>query len=254
MNLNGKTVLITGGRRLGAHLALEMATRGANIAFSYHNSRDAIMQVVEQCEEIGVQAEAFPADLRHASDANSLVAETIQTFRTLDVLINMTSTYVPTPFDELEPLDFEEAISSNLTAQYYTSLAAARAMQRQPLENEIQGKIIHFTDWAVDRPYTGYLPYLVAKGGLVTLTKALAAELAPMITVNAIAPGTIEPPSNVTPDQLERIRRSSALNRLGSPNDVNQAVLYLIEGTDYVTGEVLRVDGGRFMGASVGNA
>lgn len=248
MNLNGKTVLITGGRRIGAHIALELAARGANIAFSYHNSHDAIMRIVEKCEEAGVQAEAFPADLRHAGDANSLIAETIQTFRTLDVLINMTSTYVQTPFDELQPVDYEDAISSNLTAQYYTSVAAAKAMQRQPLENEIQGKIIHFTDWAVDRPYPGYLPYMVAKGGLVALTKALAVELAPAITVNAIAPGTIEPPPNVSPDQLERIRRSSALNRLGSPNDVTQAVLYLIEGTDYVTGEVLRVDGGRFLG------
>lgn len=249
MILNGKTVLITGGRRLGAKLALELASRGANLAFSYHNSHDAIMRVVDECEKAGVQAEAFPADLRHPDDADSLIAETIQTFRTLDVLINLTSTYAPTPFEELKPEDFEEAISSNLKAPYFTAIAAARAMRRQPLENGIQGKIIHFTDWAVDRPYCNFLPYLVAKGGLVTLTKALAVELAPTITVNAIAPGTIEPPPDFSAEQLERIRRSTALNRLGNPNDVNQAVLYLLEGTDYVTGEVLRVDGGRFLGA-----
>lgn len=250
MNLFGKTVLITGGRRLGTKLALELASRGANIAFSYHNSRDTIMQAVELCEQAGVNSEAFPADLRHPDDVNSLIAETIQTFRTLDVLISLVGSYTPMPFDDLQSKDFDETIATNLTANYFTSIAAARAMRRQPHENNIQGKMIFFTDWAVDRPYRDYLPYLVAKGGLTTLTKALAVELAPSITVNAIAPGTVEPPPHATGEQLNQIQRSSALNKIGQASDVNQAVLYLLEGTDFVTGEILRVDGGRFLGSS----
>ena len=252
MNLNGKTVLITGGRRLGARLALDLAARGANLAVSYLSSRDAMLKLVEQCERIGVRAAAFPADLRHPEDANSLIEETVQTFRTLDVLINLTSIYQKTPFESLQPTDYHEMIAANLTAPYFTAIAAARVMRRQPLENGLQGKIIQFTDWAVDRPYRDFLPYLVAKGGLVTLTKALAAELAPTITVNAIAPGTIEPPPSASEQQLKQIRESSALKRLGTADDVNRAVLYLLEGTDFVTGEVFRVDGGRFLGSTTG--
>ena len=254
MNLDGKTVLITGGRRIGTKLALQLAARGANLAFSYHNSRDAMMQVVEDCEQAGVKAEAFPADLRHPGDANSLIAETVDQFGSLDVLVNLTSIYTHTPFESLQPNDYHELMAANLTAPYFTALAAARAMLKQPIVNGLQGKIIHFTDWAVDRPYRGFLPYLVAKGGLVTLTKALAVELAPTITVNAIAPGAVEPPPDLSPLQLEQIRASSALNRLGTPEDVIQAVIYLVEGTDFVTGEVFRVDGGRFLGASTGGA
>jgi NAD(P)-dependent dehydrogenase (short-subunit alcohol dehydrogenase family) len=121
-------------------------------------------------------------------------------------------------------------------------------MQQQPVVDGLQGKIIHFTDWAVERPYRGYLPYLVAKGALATFTRALAVELAPTITVNAIAPGTVEPPPHLTLAQREQIRMSAALQRIGSPDDVNRAVLYLLEGTDFVTGEIYRVDGGRFLG------
>ncbi len=252
MILDGKTVLITGGRRLGAKLALQLAERGANIAFSYHTSRDATLKVVNECERIGVNSQAFPADLRHPDDAESLVDETKRTFGSLDVLINLTSIYHPTPFEQLRPNDYTEMLASNLTAPYFTAIAAARMMQQQPIENGLQGKIIHFTDWAVDRPYRDYLPYLVAKGGLVTLTKALAVELAPTITVNAIAPGAVEPPPGSTAAQLEQIRASSLLNRLGCADDVNRAVLYLLEGTDFVTGEIFRVDGGRFLGETTG--
>lgn len=254
MNLDGKTVLITGGKRIGAKLALQLAKKGANLAFSYHNSRDAMMQVVEDCERTGVKAEAFPADLRHPGDANSLIAETVDQFGSLDVLVNLTSIYTQTPLHSLQPDDYHEVVAANLTAPYFTSLAAARAMLRQPIVNGLQGKIIHFTDWAVDRPYRNFLPYLVAKGGLVTLTKALAVELAPTITVNAVAPGAVEPPPDLKPMELEQIRASSILNRLGTPEDVIQAVVYLVEGTDFVTGEVFRVDGGRFLGASTGGA
>ncbi len=253
MRLAGKTVLITGGRRLGARLALLLAERGANLAFSYHTSPDGMQKVVDECRLIGVEAEAFRADLRNPEEADLLVQKTVTRFGSLDVLVNLTSIYTRTPFDTLQPNDYYEAIASNLSAPYFTAVAAAKAMLQQPVENGLQGKIIHFTDWAVDRPYRYFLPYLVAKGGLATLTKALAVELAPTITVNAIAPGTVEPSANASDQKLEQIRSSSALHRIGSADDVNRAVMYLLEGTDFVTGEVYRVDGGRFLGATTGD-
>lgn len=250
MKLAGKTVLITGGRRVGGHLARKLAVRGANLALSYHTNRAAVEQTAEACRQSGVAAEVFSADLRQVEQADKLVDDTVARFGSLDVLINLTSIYTRTPWEKLTPRDYDAMIASNLTAPYWTAVAAARQMQRQPIVAGVQGKIIHFTDWAVDRPYRDFLPYLVAKGGLVTLTKALAVELAPTILVNAIAPGTIEPPPGLSHEQLARIRQSAALDRIGSPEDVNQAVLYLLEGTDFVTGEVFRVDGGRFLGPS----
>jgi pteridine reductase len=254
MRLAGKTVLITGGRRIGAQLAIKLAQRGANLAFSYHSGAEQMRSVVEECQNLGVQADLFAADLRDPEAADSLVERTVTRFGSLDVLINLTSTYKQTPWVSLTPQDYHEALASNLSAPYFTAVAAAKAMKRQPIENGLQGKIIHFSDWAVDRPYRDYLPYLIAKGGIVTMTKALAVELAPTITVNAVAPGTVEPPKDASPEKLERIRSSSALQRNGSANDVNEAVLYLLEGTDFVTGEVFRIDGGRFLGSTMGGA
>lgn len=250
MQLAAKTVLITGGRRVGGKLARLLAQRGANIALSYHSNREAVEETARDCRAVGVQAEVFQADLRDDAQARRLIDETAACFGSLDVLINLASIYQRTPWEKLTPQDYDAMIASNLTAPYWTAIAAARQMQRQPVVDGLQGKIIHFTDWAVDRPYRGFLPYLVAKGGLVTLTKGLAVELAPTILVNAIAPGTVEPPPHLSQEQLERIRQSAALERIGSADDVNQAVLYLLEGTDFVTGEVFRVDGGRFLGPS----
>lgn len=250
MNLQGKTVLITGGRRIGAKLAVELAGRGANLALSYLTSRKTVDAVAAECRAVGVRAETHRADLRFHEEAMRLVDWTVATFGALDVLVNLTSIYTRTPFSSLRPEDYEAMLSANLTAPYWVATAAAKAMQRQPVVNGLQGKIIHFTDWAVDRPYRDFLPYLVAKGGLVTLTKGLAVELAPTITVNAIAPGTVEPPPGLSETKLQQIRDASALGRIGSASDVIRAVLYLLEGTDFATGEIFRIDGGRFLGSS----
>ncbi|HUQ68410.1 MAG TPA: SDR family oxidoreductase [Planctomycetaceae bacterium] len=248
MELAGKTALITGGRRIGAQLALMLADRGMNVVLSYLSSRDVAERTAADCERRGVRAVAVRADLREPDQVDHLVDAAVSAFGSVDVLVNLTSIYRPTPFDQLTPEDFHELLASNLTAPYWTALAAARQMRQQPLSGGLQGKIVHFTDWAVDRPYRGFLPYLVAKGALATFTKALSVELAPTITVNAIAPGTVEPPPNLALEKLEQIRKSSALARIGSADDVNRAVLYLLEGTDFVTGEIYRVDGGRFLG------
>jgi NAD(P)-dependent dehydrogenase (short-subunit alcohol dehydrogenase family) len=109
------------------------------------------------------------------------------------------------------------------------------------------GKIINFADWSALRPYRNYLPYMISKGGVVTLTEALAQELSPEITVNAIAPGTVLPPAQTGAAELEKIAGNVPLQRLGAPQDVVDAVLFLLEGGDYITGQILRVDGGRYL-------
>jgi pteridine reductase len=248
MKLAGKTAVITGGRRIGAALAPLLAERGMNVALAYHSRRDVADATATACQRHGVRTLAVAADLRDPQQAQHLIDETVQTLGAVDVLINLVSTYQQTSLETLTPASFLEQFDSSFSACCWAALAAARQMQQQPVVDGLQGKIIHFTDWAVDRPYRGYLPYLVAKGALATFTRTLAVELAPTITVNAIAPGTVEPPPHLTAEQREEIRQAAALQRIGSPDDVNRAVLYVLEGTDFVTGEVYRVDGGRFLG------
>lgn len=248
MQLAGKVALITGGRRVGARLAIDLAARGMDLAFSYHTSRDRMQQLAADCRTRGVRAVAIAADLRRPAEAEQLVAQTVRELGRLDVLVNMASIFEPTPFDELTPHDFEENLAANLQGPALVALAAARAMRNNPLDDGLQGKIVQFSDWAVDRPYRGFLPYLVAKGGLSTLTRALAVELAPSIIVNAVAPAMIDPPPDLTPADIAAIRDASPLKRTGTPDDANRLVLYLLEGTDFVTGEIYRVDGGRFLG------
>lgn len=248
MNLTGKTVLITGGRRVGAKLSLLLAGHKANVALSYFKSRDRIEAVAADVRKLGVRCETFAADLRDAEQAQRLVDQTVAAFGTIDALVNMASEFHPTPFEELTPSDFDESLASNLRAPYFVAVAAAKAMRRQPIVDGLQGKIVNFADWAVDRPYKNFLPYMIAKGGVATMTRALAVELAPTIAVNAIAPAMIDPPPDLTAEDIEAIRQASPLKRIGTPDDANNLVLYLLEGTDFVTGAVYRVDGGRFLG------
>jgi pteridine reductase len=248
MNLRGKTILITGGRRVGSKLALELAERGANVALSYFKSRERIEAVVAEVRRRGVRAAAIAADLRQPGDAAALVDQTVAELGSLDALVNMASEFRHQPFDELTASDFDEALASTLKAPCFVAVAAARAMRRQPVVDGIQGKIINFADWAVERPYKGFLPYFIAKGGVVAMTRALAVELAPTIAVNAIAPAMIDPPPSLSPEDVEQIRQAAPLKRIGTPADANNLVLYLLEGTDFATGTVYRIDGGRFLG------
>lgn len=253
MNLQNRVVLITGGRRLGAHLAKLLAGHGSQIAMTWYQNEQAVREALAACEIAGVKTCSIQADLRQLQDNQRVVAQVVEQFGRIDILVNLTSIYTRTPFASLEPSDFDDMLDSNLRAPYYTATEVAKQMLSQPLIESasgysLRGKIIHFTDWALDRPYRDYLPYLAAKGGLAAFTKALAVELAPSITVNAIAPGTVLPPPGLSEESLDAIRRSGALEQIGSPADVNHAVLYLLEGTDFVTGETLRVDGGRFLG------
>ncbi len=179
MNLAGKVALITGGRRVGADLAVRLADRGADVAMTYHTSRPAIEATVAEVERRGVRGLAIAANLSDPTQAERVVAEVIESFGRLDVLVNMASIFRRTPLAALTPADFDAMIAANLAAPYHTAIAASRRMLAQPGEDGIKGKIVNVGDWASNRPYRDYLPYLVAKGGLATFTKALAVELAP---------------------------------------------------------------------------
>ena len=172
----------------------------------------------------------------------------VDRFGRLDALVNMASVFRRTPLADLSARDFDDMIAANLAAPFHTALAAARQMLTQPEDDGIKGKIVIIGDWATERPYKDYLPYLVAKGGLTTMTLALAKELAPHIPVAMIQPAMIDPPPDFTEDDKAAVVAARRCAASARPSDVNRLILYLLEGTNFVTGSCFRVDGGRFLG------
>jgi pteridine reductase len=248
MAASGRTVLITGGRRVGGELALMLADRGWDVAMTYHSSREAIERTIAGVAERGRGGLAIQADLSRPEQAENAVRRAADRSGRLDALVNMASVFRRTPLASLTPRDFDDMIAANLAAPYHTAIAAARVMLEQPGEDGIKGRIINIGDWATDRPYRDHLPYLVAKGGLTTMTLALAAELAPHVLVAMIQPAMIDPPPDLDEQDIRAVIAQTPLRRIGSPGDVNRLIIYLLEGTSFVTGACFRVDGGRFLG------
>jgi pteridine reductase len=248
--LKGRVVLITGGRRVGADLALMLAARGANVAMTFHTSRAVIEQTIARVEAAGTEGLAIAADLARAGQAEDTVRQVVDRFGRLDALVSMASIFRRTPLADISADDFDTLIAANLAAPFHTALASARAMLAQPAQDGIKGKIVILGDWATERPYKDYLPYLVAKGGLTTMTLALASELAPHVPVALIQPAMIDPPPDLTESEIQTVVEQTPLRRFGSSKDVNRLILYLLDGTNFVTGSCFRVDGGRFLGPS----
>jgi NAD(P)-dependent dehydrogenase (short-subunit alcohol dehydrogenase family) len=243
MTLDGRVVLVTGGaRRLGRAIALALARRRARVAVSYRTSAREARQTLEALERLGAEALAVRADLARAGEVRRLIERVGRRFGRLDVLINSAAAFDRTPFGALSERDWDRALDANLKGPFLCALYASRLMRARG-----GGKIINLADWAGVRPYRDYLPYCVSKAGVIGLTKALAKELAPAIQVNAVAPGPILPPAGMSRAARERIARRVPLGRWGSPQDIVNTVLFLLEGTDFMTGSVVFVDGGQLI-------
>lgn len=245
MDLHEKVALITGGRRIGASVAVELARRGAHVSLSYRTSPDAAAVAAKEVESCGRSALITQTDLKDSSACQGLIESTVTNLGSLHVVINMASTYMPTPFDELTESHLTEALQVDLNSTYACSLAAVPHMRRAG-----GGHIVNFSDWtaASGRPrYQGFLPYYVAKTAVIGLTEALALELASdSIFVNAIAPGPIRPPEDMESDEITAVSQATPLGRWGGDHEIVKAVVSLLE-SDFVTGQTIRVDGGRHL-------
>jgi len=243
MQIAGGAALITGGKRIGAAVARALAARGMDVAVSFNRSRAEAEAVAADVVAAGRRSHVAQVDLGNPDECRALVDGAAAAFGRLDVLINMASVYTSVPFDKTDEHVWHAAMDVDLRAAFLCAKAAVPHMRRAG-----GGRIVNFADWvaASGRPrYPGYLPYYVAKAGAIALTEALALELAPdNILVNAIAPGPIVAPPGTTEEELRAVEAATPLGRWGGPEAIVAAVLFLLE-TDFVTGETIRVDGGR---------
>jgi NAD(P)-dependent dehydrogenase (short-subunit alcohol dehydrogenase family) len=243
MTLAGAGALITGGKRIGAAVALDLASAGADVALIYNQSRDEAEETAESIRALGRRAFVLQADLGSGERCRAAVDEAAAALGRLDVLVNMASLYERKDYGELTESDWDRALAVDLKAAHLCTQAAVPYMRRQG-----RGRVINFADWvaASGRPrYTGYVPYYVAKAGVIGLTEALALELAAgHILVNAVAPGPIIAPPGTSAEEIAAVEKATPLGRWGGAGEIAKAVRFLVE-TDFVTGEVIRVDGGR---------
>ena len=243
MFTNGKVALITGGKRIGAVVALSLAKAGVDIALVYNQSRDEADETAAAIRRLGGRAFIVQADVTSEEACNHAVAATVRELGRIDILINMASLYVAKPFVSLTAADWDRQLAVDLRAAFLFSHASAPVMKKHG-----GGRIINFADWvaASARPrYPGYVPYYVAKSGVKALTEALALELAAdQILVNAIAPGPILAPPEMSEDESDAVVKSTPLGRWGGEEEIAKAVMFLVD-SDFVTGETIRVDGGR---------
>jgi len=245
VELTDRVALITGGRRIGAVVATELARKGADIAIVYRASRVEAEETAGALRALTRRVFLVQADLQQPDACRRVVDDTAAEFGRLDVLVNMASVYRAKAIDDLTPEDWDTQMAVDLRAAWLCSHAAIPHMRRGH-----GGRIVNFSDWVArsGRPrYPGYLPYYVAKAGVIALTEALALELAAdQILVNAIAPGPIVAPPGTSAADSAAIERATPLGRWGGELEIAKAVLALVE-SDFMTGETIRVDGGRHL-------
>jgi NAD(P)-dependent dehydrogenase (short-subunit alcohol dehydrogenase family) len=243
MQLEDRVALISGGRRIGIVVAAQLAARGVDVVLSYARSQEEAEQAARAVRAAGRRAAIARADLTQPADCRAVVDRAAAEFGRLDILVSMASVYARRPFDELTVADWDGALNVDLRGAFLCASAAVPHMRLQG-----GGHIINFSDWTArsGRPrYRGYLPYYVAKAGVIALTEALALELAPdNILVNAIAPGPIVAPPGMSDEERHAVEEATPLGRWGGELEIAKAVLALLDG-GFTTGETLRIDGGR---------
>lgn len=245
VRLAGKCALITGAAvRVGAVIARRLHAEGASVAVHYRGSREAAENLIAELNaERAGSARVFQADLADLASIRKLIDDVASWNSRLDILVNNASSFYPTPIQEATEFQWDDLMASNLKAPYFLAQFALSYLRAA------QGSIINIVDIHAQRPLRDHNIYGAAKAGLVMLTRSLAKDLAPEVRVNAVAPGAILwPDNNMSDETKETIIDQIPLGRSGSPADIAGAVIFFASEAEYVTGQVLAVDGGRSIG------
>jgi len=236
-----KVALITGAaQRVGRGIALALAEEGFDIAFTYLKSETEAQTLTDEITQKGRRALMIRADLTLPDQAAQAIYRSLSTtFDRLDVLINNASLYLPsdlasTTIDLAQKLNAIHIIAPLLLAQRF-----------EPLLRTAKGHIVNMVDLLAERPWPQFLAYCASKAGLWNLTLGLARSLAPDVTVNGIAPGVVEWPKDYHPAEQQKYLKRVPLNRPGTPKDVAQLITFLVTKGSYITGQIIRLDGGR---------
>lgn len=242
--MNSPVILVTGAaRRVGAEIARTLHAAGACVVIHYRSSALEAEALAAELNDIRPEtAVAFATDLLDVAALSDLVNAVITRYGRLDGLVNNASSFYPTRIGKVDEAAWDDLLGSNLKAPLFLAQAAAPHLAAS------RGCIVNITDVHAERPLKGYPVYSAAKGGLLTLTRALAVDLAPAVRVNAVAPGAIQWPdkgSDILPAEQAKIIRHTLLRRVGTPADIARTVKFLVFDAPYITGQVINVDGGR---------
>ena len=236
--LQGRVALVTGGaRRLGGALSLALGRAGADVAVNYFQSEADAQAVVAQIEALGRRAVALRANVGQVEAARGLVAAALDHLGRLDSLVHAASPFQAVPLAQVTEAVWDQALDTTLKGGFFVTQAAAPAL------TEARGSVVFLSDIAARRPFPSFIPHSAAKAGLEALTVALARALAPHVRVNAIAPGVVLPPAHWDAARVERAAAKTLVGHVGTPDDVAQTLLFLLTN-DFITGQVITVDGG----------
>jgi pteridine reductase len=242
MTLTGKTILITGGaRRLGRHLALAAAQAGADVVLHHASSPGPAEETAAEIARLGGRVQVIQADFARLEEVEGLLARAAE-LAPLYAIVHNAAIFEPLTLEQTGLEDWQRHLNINLTAPFLLSRDFARRLPPQAT-----GRIVTILDWRALRPGADHFPYTISKAALAAMTRSLALALAPRITVNGLALGAILPPSDDPNVDMSWVRTQVPAERWAELDEVSQAMLFLLDGPTYMTGEILHLDGGRHL-------
>lgn len=241
MNLQNRVCLVTGSNvRVGKTIALTLSEKGAKVVIHYRSQKITAEETADLIRAKGKDCLLVQGDISVRADWMRMRDKIVEKWNKIDVLINNAAIFYRTPFFEVSDKEWYDFLDINLKGTFYGCQIMGELMVKQR-----SGKIINITDVSAETAWPAYLPYCISKAGVITLTKGLAKALAPYVTVNAIAPGTVLLAENYDEAEENYLIERTPLKRVGDPQDIANTAVFLIEGSDFITGTVINVDGGR---------
>jgi NAD(P)-dependent dehydrogenase (short-subunit alcohol dehydrogenase family) len=239
--LQGQVALVTGaGRRMGRVIALTLARAGASVVVNYNRSRPGALATAREIRALGVDSLAIRADVSKPAQVRAMFRAVEKRFARLDILVNNAGAFFQRKWDRLAEEDWDRILAINLKGPFFCAQAAARLMMRRK-----RGTIVNISSLGGLEAWPSYTHYCASKAGLIMMTRCLAKALAPHIRVNSVAPGSILFPHEERGPWTENVLKTTPLQKAGRPEDIAEAVLYLVTQGEFITGQIIAVDGGK---------